>query len=410
MDSQLETAMRHEISVNRLAAHIVSERVNPAFVNIAELTRRLLDDYSPDMTGRDMEALRKRTEKALSKRLNEMWDESTKDLQEFSEYEADYQAKTLAGFAEVTATAVSLTAISKKYDLPLLLTSGDTKTVGLWSEYVAGNVDATTKLVDSEIRAGRVGNLTNSQIVSRLVGTKKRDYADGLLNTKPKAWAENLVRTGASHYANAARDAVADSMSEDIEGKVFSNVFDNRTTMICLHHGQQAHAGKVYKLDDPKAPKIPLHHRCRSMWLFKIPGVDPFSGTKASVGGKKSSEAAEDFAKRDAALAKKRDARAEQRAEGKETPETPSKVAYRGKKDADIFKPGQIDANISPQQFMESQPDWFVESSLGKTRAKLFREGGLPIEKFTDTMGRPLTLKQMRELDEYDAYFRKAGL
>jgi hypothetical protein len=410
MDSQLETAMRHEISVNRLAAHIVSERVNPAFVNIAELTRRLLDDYSPDMTGRDMEALRKRTEKALAKRLNEMWEQSTKDLEEFSEYEADYQAKTLAGFAEVSAQAVALTAIAKKYDLPLVLTSGDKTTVGLWSEYVAGNIDATTKLVDSEIRAGRENGLTNSQVVSRLVGTKKRQYDDGLLTTKSKPWAENLVRTGSSHYANAARDAVAESMSEDIEGKVFSNVFDNRTTPQCLHHGQQAHQGKIYKLNDPKAPRIPLHHRCRSMWLFKIPGVDPFSGTKAAVGGKKSAEAAEDFAKRDKALAEKRDQRAEQRAEGKETPETPSKVRYKGKKDADIFQPGQIDANVSPQQFMENQPDWFVQSSLGKTRAKLFREGGLPIEKFTDTMGRPLTLKQMRELDEYDAYFRKAGL
>jgi hypothetical protein len=75
-----------------------------------------------------------------------------------------------------------------------------------------------------------------------------------------------------------------------------------------------------------------------------------------------------------------------------------------------MFDPKQIDANVSPQKFMESQPDWFLESALGKTRAKLFRKGGLPIEKFTDVMGNPLTLKQMRALDEYDAYFRKAGL
>jgi hypothetical protein len=410
VDSQIETAMRHEISVNRLAAHIVADRVNPAFVNIAELARRLLDDYAPDMTGRDYEALRKRTEKTLTKRLNEMWADSTKDLQDFSEYEADYQAKTLAGFAEVTATAVTLTAIAKAYDLPLVLTSGDTKTVGLWSEYVAGNVDATVKLVDSEIRAGRSGRLTNSQVVSRLVGTKKRDYADGLLTTKSRKWAENLVRTGASHYANAARDAAADAMGDDVEGYVFSNVFDNRTTPYCLHHGQEAHQGKVYKKGDPSRPRIPGHINCRSLWLTKIKGVDPFSGTKAAVGGKKSEQAAEDFAKRDEALAEKRDQRAEARAEGKDTPTTPSKVTYKGKKDADIFKPGQIDANISPQKFMESQPQWFVESALGKTKARLFMEGGLPIEKFTDTMGKPLTLKQMRELDEYDAYFRKAGL
>ncbi len=410
MDSQIETAMRHEISVNRLAAFIVAQHVAPAFINIAELTRRLLDDYAPDMTGREFDALRKRTEKALTKRLNEMWDSSTRDLQEFSHYEAEYQAKTFAGFAEVTATYASLDAIAKKYDLPMVLTSGDNTTVGLWREYVAGNVDATVKIVDSEIRAGRANGLTNSQISSRIVGTKKRDYADGLLNTKPKAWAENLVRTGSSHYANAARDAAAEAMGDDVEGTVFSNVFDNRTTQYCLHHGQEAHNGKIYKIGDPKRPRIPGHHRCRSMWLYKVKGVDPFSGKKASVGGQKTKSAAEEFAAKEEALNKKRDARVEQRAEGKETPTTPSKPTYGGKKDADIFKPGQIDADVSPQKFYESQPDWFVESTFGKTKAKLFRDGGLPIEKFTDTMGRPLTLKQMRDIDEYDAYFRKAEL
>ena len=59
---------------------------------------------------------------------------------------------------------------------------------------------------------------------------------------------------------------------------------------------------------------------------------------------------------------------------------------------------------------MRSQPDWFIESSLGKTRAKLFKEGGLSIDKFTDMNGRPLTLKEMKALDDYDAAFRKAKL
>jgi len=59
---------------------------------------------------------------------------------------------------------------------------------------------------------------------------------------------------------------------------------------------------------------------------------------------------------------------------------------------------------------MRSQPDWFIESSLGKTRAKLFKEGGLSIDKFTDMNGRPLTLKEMKQLDSYDAAFRKAKL
>ena len=44
------------------------------------------------------------------------------------------------------------------------------------------------------------------------------------------------------------------------------------------------------------------------------------------------------------------------------------------------------------------------------TKKVVFKKGGLPIEKFADTFGRPLTIKQMRELDEYDVYFDRAGL
>lgn len=389
MASQIETAMRHEISVNRLASSIVSQRVNPAFVNIAELVRRLLDDYSPDMTSRELEVLRRRAEKELAKRLNAMWGDATADLEEYSAYEAEYQAKTLAGFAEATATYASLDKIAKKYNLPMILTSGDSKTVGLWPEYVAGNVDATVNLVDSEIRAGRASGLTNQQVVSRVVGLKKNNYNDGLLVTKSRKWADNLVRTGSQHYANAAREAAADA-NDFIEGKVFINVFDNSTTRQCLHYGQLAHNGKVYALDDATAPRIPLHFKCRSLYLYKIFGVDPFTGKKASVGGHKGKEAEELF--------------------DDKQDKTDKKVKYTGKSTADIFKPGQINANVSPQEFYQNQPDWFLESTFGKTRAKLFKEGGLPIEKFTDTMGRPLTLKEMKKLDGYEQYFKKAGI
>lgn len=410
MDSQIEIAIRHEISVNRLAASIVRSRIDPAFVDISELVRRLLDDYDQAMPSRDLEALRKRTRKALIKALDDMWAASTSDLKDFSEYEAEYHSSTIAALVGAQALPVSAAALAKKYDQPLLLASGDSKTIGLWPEYVAGNKSAVLDLVDAEIRSGRASGMTLGQMITRLVGTKKKGYTDGLIVSKARKWAENLVRTGTSHYANAARDAVADGLKKHIEGKVFSNVLDNRTTRQCLHHGQQAHQGKIYKLNDPAAPRIPLHFNCRSIWLFKLYGVDPFAGKRASLGGKKGKDAEDEYAMREQALRDKRELRAQQRADGKDTPTTPSKVRYAGKKDATMFDPKQIDANVSPQKFMESQPDWFLESALGKTRAKLFRKGGLPIEKFTDVMGNPLTLKQMRVLDEYDAYFRKAGL
>ena len=55
-------------------------------------------------------------------------------------------------------------------------------------------------------------------------------------------------------------------------------------------------------------------------------------------------------------------------AQGKEPKEAPSKVTYTGRKDSDIFKAGQIDAKTSMDSWLRSQPDWFIESALGKTR------------------------------------------
>jgi hypothetical protein len=410
MISQFEEAMRHETYIQRLASGIANERIDPAYIDISALVLRMLDGYSSDMPMRELYALQKEITAAIEKKLTPMWNKVTADLGETATYEAGYQSNTIAAIANVQAAAISAASIEAKINKPLILGQGAGKTIGFWPEYVAGNKSGLYDLVDKQIRIGRAENQTREQIVKTLVGTKKAGYSDGLINDKSRRWAQTLVRTGMSHYANAAREACADTFDDVLDGKIFSNVFDNRTTPICLHHGQQAHAGKVYARNDPKAPRIPLHMRCRSLWIMKIKGVDPFGGTRASVGGNKGAYASEEYAARNSKLAQQRSDRAAKRAEGEDTPETASKVRYKGKKDAGIFDPGQIDADISPQQFFERQPDWWIKSSLGAKRAKLFREGGLPIDKFVDKDGNFLTLKEMAALDEYSPYFKKAGV
>lgn len=387
--SQFEKAIRHEVSIQRLASEIVASQINPAMLNLNELVRRLMLDYSEDMTNREFNALRTRTEKQLRKALNEMWSGVTKELEDMAVYEADYQQKISSSLTGEAFAAVSAKIAVESANKELLnLTTGDKKQIGFWPEFIAGNTDAAAKLVDAEIRAGMADKLTNSQILTRLVGKKKNNYEDGMINKFPKRWAKTLVNTGVSHYANAARKAVDEANKDLIEGLVFSSVLDNRTSETCLHYGQLAKQGKVYKIGDPLTPYPPLHPNCRSILIRKLKGIDPFAGTQAAVGAQ--SGAAETFAEKQA--------------------RTDKKFKYRGKKDLDVFEPKQIDAHVSPQEFYERQPMWYLESTLGKTKAQLFKKGGLPIEKFADTYGLPLTIKQMRELDEYDIYFDRAGL
>ena len=61
-------------------------------------------------------------------------------------------------------------------------------------------------------------------MTKRLIGTKKNNYADGLIVNTGARDAESLVRTGANHYANKARDVAAQANADLIQG---ANLFSN---------------------------------------------------------------------------------------------------------------------------------------------------------------------------------------
>jgi len=67
---------------------------------------------------------------------------------------------------------------------------------------------------------------------------------------------------------------------------------------------------------------------------------------------------------------------------------------------------GDEPGNITYGQWLKKQPRGFVEDTLGPTRAKLFLDGKLPIDRFTDRRGGELTLDQLKDRDS--AAWRKA--
>lgn len=58
--------------------------------------------------------------------------------------------------------------------------------------------------------------------------------------------------------------------------------------------------------------------------------------------------------------------------------------------------------------WLKRQPVAVQDRVLGVTRARLFRAGGLTIDRFTDALGRTLTLEQLAAIEP--AAFRKAGV
>ncbi|MNT97902.1 hypothetical protein D3C72_2403410 [compost metagenome] len=69
-------------------------------------------------------------------------------------------------------------------------------------------------------------------------------------------------------------------------------------------------------------------------------------------------------------------------------------------------------ADLSCHDWLKQQPAAFQDRAIGPVRAKLFREGGLSIERFfelqLDRNFKPLTLVQMKALEPLA--FQRASL
>lgn len=73
-----------------------------------------------------------------------------------------------------------------------------------------------------------------------------------------------------------------------------------------------------------------------------------------------------------------------------------------------VFK-GDPDPDIpSYGEWLKDQDREFIEEVLGKTKAKLFLDGDLPLDKFIDTSGKEYSISELRTRDA--AAFKRAGI
>jgi len=386
MNNLLDATIRRDAQLLRFGTYLKSEYINLTMQRLSREIPSLLTDYQ-DLSKFEQKKLAREIRELIDKRMTLMFESITKELHGMTAEEAEfieglYEDFTGAVFASVVAT----TAIKAADGAILSLEKNIGKTVGLWSELIEQNKLTAIKEVDAIVRDGfRAGRTLNDMAVD-LRGTynkSTKSYMGGILNGVNANRAEALARTGVSHYSNRARDSFAETNKKIIPESVFFATLDNRTTTQCLHF----HLSR-WKNDDPKKPVLPLHFGERSVYLFAGNGIDPLEGTRPVIGGKKG--AADEFESRQ--------------------DRTDKKVKYKGRKDLDVFTVDQVSAKVTAQKWLERQPRFFVESTLGKTRAKLFLDGGLKIDKFTNLQGRPLTLAELRATAEGERAWRRAGL
>lgn len=192
--------------------------------------------------------------------------------------------------------------------------------------------DDVINLISNHVRDASALGYTNQELASKI-----RALSPNLARR-----AATIARTATNFTSNQTRKLTMQENEDVLEGYKWVATLDARTSIVCA-----ARDGTIYR-DFENDPKPPAHFNCRSTTTFVL--KDEFDYTKG--------------------IQVKR----------------PAKGLVGGK---------QVDSTTTYSDWLRMQPNAFQDVVLGKTRAKLFREGTLTLDKFIDNKGNVLTLQQL---------------
>ncbi|MBA5956248.1 phage head morphogenesis protein [Pseudomonas lactis] len=348
----IEATIRHQVMLEQLKSGEV-EKIAKYLREIDKVLRdRLTRD---DLTGWSRDRLEKMLAEvdgqilAIYSRYSR---QLNADLVDIAEYEAAFESRSLnalmTDFAVAVPTLPALRAAIKARPLQVSGAGGGK----LLDTFIEDWTSTERSRVINAVRLGFTQGLTNFQIIQSLRGTKAANYSDGILAISSRN-ADAIVRTAVQHVSNVARFETWSANSDVVTGFRWVSTLDSRTTQVC-----RSLDGRVFSMGN--GPMPPAHIRCRSTTAAEL-------------------DSRFDFLK---------------------------KGATRSSKD------GYVDAGETYYDWLAKQPASFQDQAIGKARGKLFRDGGLSVDRFTalqlDRRFKPLTLAQLRELEPLA--FERAGI
>jgi len=350
-DDIADRAVSHQINLlgfgNNVAARIVSllNKSDADLITQVILARERLGQGS--FTVERLDALLAELRRVNSETFGKINAELLAQLEQLAAAELEFQQRTIT--QSIPATIVTVPAAEAYTAAMARPFQGK-----LLREWMAGLEASRAEAVRNAIRIGYIESETTDQIVRRIRGTKAAGYADGVLEISRRN-AQAIVRTAVQHTASFTSERFFEANADIIKGFKYSAVLDTRTTLICA-----SRSGKFFAIGKPR-PAIPAHIGCRSHYApvtksFKELGLDTdeFStSTQASMDG-------------------------------------------------------QVPADITYQDWLSRQSVARQNEVLGETKAKLFRDGGLKLDRFVDRQGREYTIDELRKKDA--EAFNKAGL
>ncbi len=346
----LKAAIRHQVYLQRYTTSTVNQII--ALINqyddsiVEEIVKR--DVGSQSFNSRRLavllEALREINKEAYTEATGAL----TTELKGLAVYEAGFQRRLIEGAVPV---ALGLKQPGARH-LYSEVRSQPFEGL-LLKEWYQDLGETAHARVQGVVRMGFREGRATGQIVRDVRGTRAQQYKDGILEINRRS-TEKLVRTSINHTATVARDETYKENADVIKAWQFVATLDSRTSKICASLD-----GKTYPLGT--GPKPPRHINCRSstapvLKSWKEMGIrlgDSPEGTRASMNG-------------------------------------------------------QVAGAVTYGDWLRGQPVSVQDQVLGQARGRLFRKGGLSVDKFVDERGEVMTLDELRRV-ENDA-FERAGI
>jgi SPP1 gp7 family putative phage head morphogenesis protein len=351
-DEILDASTLHEVRLERLKNNIVRRMISILNKSDAaifdELEKKLKTLPADSFTVTRLDSLLKSVRELNAEAYNELKGELDTELKGFVDYEAGWQQQL---FTNTLPVQVSIASVNPEQVYTAALARPFQGV--LLKEALSGLEADKAAKIRNAIRIGYVENKTIDQMVRDIRGTKALNYQDGIIEITRRN-AESVVRTATAHMAAFTRQRFMEANSEVIKAERYLAVLDARTTARC-----QSLSGKIYPVGKGVYP--PQHWNCRSIRTaitksWRELGIDADelpASTQASLNG-----------------------------------QVPSEWTYN-----DWLK----------RQSVEIQ-----EEVLGIKRAKLYRAGDLPIDRYVNNKGEYYTLEQLRKKDA--ELFDKAGI
>lgn len=364
-DLLVDEAIRHHVGLakysNETVRKIISvlnrsdARLRTAILNVIEqLDGSFTVDRLESLLG-SVRALNAEAYSVLSNELNA-------DLRNFTSYESSYQSQMLVHalpvevhVATVNAEQVYAAAMARPFQ-------------GLLLRDVLKDLELNrAKKIKQAIAQGFVESKTNQQIVRDIMGTKANQYQDGLLDVSRRE-AASVVRTALGHTAGFVQDRIAEANSGILQGVQWSSILDLRTSEICQLRDGLMYTAVTHEPIDHAYPWLGgpgrAHWNCRSSQIFVTKSLFDILGVQGND------------------------------------------VTTRGGTRASMD--GQVPKETTYAEWLKNQSFERQVEVLGPTRAKLMRDGNLPLERMYGLKGQFLTLDELRARDA--AAFKQAGL